>query len=33
VAFSVCDMEKDVDLGFSRLATAIKDKRKQLGLE
>ncbi|GFZ47143.1 hypothetical protein JCM24511_04886 [Saitozyma sp. JCM 24511] len=33
VAFSVCDMENDVDLGFSRLATAIKDKRKQFGLK
>ena len=33
VAFSQCDMEKDVDLGMSRLAEAIREKRKALGLE
>jgi hypothetical protein len=32
-SFSLVDLEVDADLGFQRLAEAIRDKRKQLGLE
>lgn len=32
VSFSIVDLEDESDLGFQRLAEAIKDKRKALGL-
>lgn len=31
-SFSLVDLEVDADLGFQRLAEAIQDKRKMLGL-
>lgn len=33
VSFSVIDLENEAPEGFRRLASAIKDKRKELGLE
>lgn len=32
VSFSIVDLGEESDLGFQRLAEAIKDKRKALGL-
>ncbi|WVQ81374.1 hypothetical protein IAT38_003498 [Cryptococcus sp. DSM 104549] len=33
LSFSIIDLEEETELGFSRLAAAIKEKRKELGLE
>ena len=33
VAFSVVDLEKDTEIGMSRLAEAIRARRRTVGLE
>lgn len=32
-SFSLVDLENDADLGFQKLAEAIREKRAELGLE
>jgi hypothetical protein len=32
-SFSIVDLEEDADLGFKKLAEAIREKRVELGLE